>query len=241
MKIREKLLMDVRGLTSEGPITIVAFGDSLTHGALSGTFNYDTVYWNRLRQRINALRDYVPINVINAGIGGATAKDSLSRLDRQVLSHSPDLVIVCFGLNDVNGTLDEYLSSLKIIFERCREVADVIFMTPNTLNTYVAEDTPSKHLEYARVTAQYQNSGRMDQYVTAAIALADSMDIDVCDCYAAWKRLSEREDTTKLLANRINHPVAEMHALFADALYERIFGDMEALVHTESGMYPTKK
>ena len=48
------------------------------------------------------------------------------------------------------------------------------------------------------------------------------MDIPVCDCYSAWKKLSETDDTTQLLANRINHPIAEMHKLFAEMLYPMI-------------------
>jgi hypothetical protein len=47
----------------------------------------------------------------------------------------------------------------------------------------------------------------------------------VCDCYSRWKILSETEDTTMLLVNRINHPKAEMHKLFADMLFETIFED----------------
>ena len=117
MLIKEKLNLDMQGLIEHGPITIVAFGDSVTHGAVvSGEFNYETVYWNRLRKKINELRPYIPVNVINAGIGGISAKGSLDRMDKQVLSHNPDLIIVCFGLNDVNGPLEEYLDSLEEIF-----------------------------------------------------------------------------------------------------------------------------
>ncbi|MBQ5749378.1 MAG: hypothetical protein IIV87_04395, partial [Oscillospiraceae bacterium] len=98
MKIKDKLQLDYAGLVEHGPITIVAFGDSVTHGFLGGEeVDYDTVYWNRLRKKLNAVRSYVPINVINAGIGGITAKDSVSRLETQVLCHRPDLVTVCFG------------------------------------------------------------------------------------------------------------------------------------------------
>ena len=108
MKIKEKINLDVTGLTNHGPIMIVAFGDSVTHGAMGfGEINYEDVYWNRLRKKINAKRNYVPVNIINAGIGGITAAGSLERLDSQVLVHRPDLVIVCFGLNDVNGSLQE--------------------------------------------------------------------------------------------------------------------------------------
>ena len=32
-------------------------------------------------------------------------------------------------------------------------------------------------------------------------------------------------NTTRLLANYINHPTREMHALFAETLYETIFGE----------------
>lgn len=39
------------------------------------------------------------------------------------------------------------------------------------------------------------------------------------------EKLSETEDTTKLLANGINHPVREMHELFANMLFDCIFKD----------------
>ena len=240
MKIKDKILMDVEGLVKEGPITIVAFGDSVTHGALrGGDINYETVYWNLLKKKINNVRNYVPVNVINAGIGGITAKGSIDRMDKQVIAHNPDLVIVCFGLNDINNPLEDYLSSLSVIFERCTNSgADVIFMTPNMLNTYVAEDTEEIHLNYAAVTAEYQNSGRMDLYMNSAVNLAKEMNITVCDCYSKWKELSKSEDTTQMLINRINHPTQEMHELFADSLFKTIFEEnTEVSCEAESTMY----
>lgn len=229
MHIKDKINMDHEGLVNEGPITIVAFGDSVTHGAFArGEINYENVYWNLLRKKINSARSYVPVNVINAGIGGVTAYNSLARMDRQVLAHNPDLVIVCFGLNDVNCKLEEYILSLRIIFQRCIDFGtDVIFMTPNMLNTYVAEDTAPVHKEYAAKTAQYQTGGRMDLYMASAATLAKDMGVAVADCYAKWKELSKTTDTTMLLANRVNHPTKEMHELFADTLYEIIFGDAD--------------
>ena len=229
MKISEKLKLDRKGLTEHGPITIVAFGDSVTHGAVaSGEINYETVYWNRLKQKINNVGSYVPVNVINAGISGITAYSSLERMDKQVLSHNPDLVIVCFGLNDVNEPLDEYTYALDIIFDKCQNSgADVIFMTPNMLNTTVAPDTPEGYANYAAKTAQLQNSGVMDKYMNAAVSLACKKGVKVCDCYSKWKKLSETQDITNLLANRINHPTKDMHELFASSLFEVIFEGTE--------------
>lgn len=99
-------------------------------------------------------------------------------------------------------------------------------MTPNMLNTHVADDTPVEHLDYAEITAQHQNSGRMDAFVDAARACATRCNVTVCDAYAKWKELAEKgEDTTMLLCNRINHPTQEMHQLFADMLYDLIVSD----------------
>ena len=228
MTVKEKLFMELSALDEHGPITIVALGDSVTHGAVAaGEINYETVYWNRLKQKLNAERATIPVNVINAGINGTTAARSVARLDRQVLCHHPDLIIVCFGLNDVNGELDTYLGALRIIFTRCREEseAEIIFMTPNMLNTRVDERTEARFADYAVKTAQMQNEGRMDLYMQSACALAREMGITVCDCYAKWRELSKTQDITALLANYINHPTREMHELFAQSLFEIIMGN----------------
>lgn len=229
MKISEKIKLDYDGLIKFGPINIVAFGDSVTHGCVGvGEVNYDTVYFNRLKNKILDVSNFIPVNVINAGISGITAEMSVCRIESQVMCHNPDLVIVCFGLNDVNGSLDTYLNSLKTIFEKCKTYeTDVIFMTPNMLNTYVADDTDEELKGYAKVTAEIQNNGKMDLYMNEAVSLAKSMNIKVCDCYSKWKKLSETQDTTMLLANRINHPTKEMHELFAKSLFDVIFADTE--------------
>lgn len=52
----------------------------------------------------------------------------MERMDKQVLSHNPDLIIVCFGLNDVNGTLEEYLDSLEEIFVKAKKVMPKLFL-----------------------------------------------------------------------------------------------------------------
>ena len=225
MRIKDKIHLNYDGLVEHGPINIVAFGDSVTHGAVgAGEIDYESVYWNRLRKKILDVRNYVPVNAINAGIGGITASASLARIERDVLSHNPDLIIVCFGLNDVNGSLETYLSSLRTIFEACRgENRDVIFMTPNMLNTRVADDTEEIYMQYAAVTAGYQNGGRMDEYMRNACELAREMGITVCDCYSEWKERSKTEDIMNLLANRINHPIREMHELFTQMLFDLLF------------------
>jgi len=241
MDIRKKINLDKAGLEEHGPITIAVLGDSVTHGCLDGYMDYDMVYWNVLRQKINALRSYMPVNVINAAIGGTTSTEGLKRMERDVISHNPDLVIVCYGLNEVNFPLEEFLTSLKAIFTRLKDVCELIYLTPNMLNSYVADDTPQRHLAYAKVTAEYQRSGKMDLYIEEAKKVADDMGVAVCDCYAKWKQMEKNGiDTTKLLINRVNHPNEEMHRLFADELFKLIFGDEFDTEATSYGMIKEK-
>lgn len=235
MKISEKICMDKAGLVANGPMTIVVFGDSVTQGAFGyKEMNYEATYWSRLRKKINKCNPVVPVNVINAGINGTSAKRSLDRMEDQVLRYKPDLLIVCFGLNDVNNPLEDYVGALREIFKRGMDSgAEVIFMTPNMLNTSVAEDTHPEFYEYAKKTAQMQNEGRFDRYIDAAVALAEEMGVTVCDCYKKWKELAQTQDTTYLLANRVNHPTYDMHELFAQSLFETIFGTEYGNVHVD--------
>ena len=49
MDIREKIYMDYNDFIKNGPINIVALGDSVTHRALAqNEIDYETVYHNRL-------------------------------------------------------------------------------------------------------------------------------------------------------------------------------------------------
>jgi lysophospholipase L1-like esterase len=234
MKITEKIQMDRDGLIKNGSIKIVALGDSVTHGSVVGPkLFHETVYHNRLKNMIYEVRDYVPVTVINSGIGGITASQSLCRLDSQVLAYNPDLVIVCFGLNDINEPLEKFIGALEIIFRKCLDGgAEVIYMSPNMLNDHVCPETEPKYFEYAHKTAEIQNNGTMDRYIYAAIETAKKMGVTVCDCYSEWKRIAKEQDVTMLLANRINHPTVEMHELFARMLFNTIFADCHEIDKT---------
>ncbi len=240
-KIRELVTYNIEKYAARGPVNIVVCGDSVSHGALNGENDYDTVYHNRLRLMINKKWQSMPVNIINTAVGGKRANQALDNFERDVLPHRPDLVIICFGLNDVNNTMEAWHQNLGGLFDKCLENGlECVYMTPNMLNTYRHEDTAEMHWNYAQRTADMQNSGRMDEYMDAARKMAAERGIPVCDCYAEWKALAAAgHDTTAMLCNHINHPTREMHALFAEKLFETIFGFpyAEGSDEAESGMY----
>lgn len=210
----------------KGPINIVAFGDSVTHGCFQhDEFDFEAVYHEKLVRMLRKESPYFPINMINSGIGGITAKDSVKRLQRDVLCYHPDLVIVCFGLNDVNFPIEDYEKGLRDIFAGLLAYGtEVIFMTPNTMNTYINHEvTLPVLLDLAANTAGYQTDGTMDRFMESAVRIAGEFGIPVCDNYAEWKGwMAEGKDTTLLLENGVNHPNRELHTHIAEKLYEMI-------------------
>lgn len=55
--------------------------------------------------------------------------------------------------------------------------------------------------------------------------VAKEKNVPIADAYAEWKALEKKGvDTTAMLVNGMNHPAAEHHHIFADKLYEVIFG-----------------
>ena len=237
MKIMEKFRQKMWDPFGKEAVTIAFLGDSVTQGCfevyttedagLETVYDTENAYHTHLRKLLNHLYPKVPLNIINAGISGGTAGDGAARLQRDVLRFSPDLCVVCFGLNDSCNPAEDapeaYRAALADIFTRLRQQSiEVIFMTPNMMCTAVS---PSIEDETIRGTAasvvQVQNSGRLEQFLTIGKETAAALDIPVCDCYAKWQRLATfGVDTNALLANGINHPTRDMNWLFALSLAE---------------------
>jgi len=218
--------------------TIAFLGDSVTQGCfevyqktdggIETVYDKNCAYHNYFAQAMSVLYPSVPINIINAGISGDIAPHAYERLETDVLSKSPDLVIVCFGLNDSSlgkERVGEYTEALEKIFTRLQEnEIDVIFMTPNMMNTEVSCHIESEFFrDIAKNIANTQNDGTMDLYMDEARKVCEKHGVILCDCYEKWQTMRRcGVDTTELLSNKLNHPTREMNWLFAVSLIETI-------------------
>ena len=239
MKIIEKLnaKQDIYG---EKPVTIAFLGDSVTQGcfecyikeggAIETVFDYKSSYSTRVREMLNILYPQVQVNIINSGISGDSTTNALNRIDRDILPFSPDLVVVSYGLNDAcNGFdfLDKYAENLRIILNRvAANDAEVVFLTQNAMNTKISchlrEEDALKGT--AKMTMNRQNDGVMRAYMNKAKEVALECGAKVCDIYPMWEKLiAGGVDTTELLANKINHPIREIHYYMAMKLIEILF------------------
>lgn len=225
-KIKKKLESN---MDNEG--VLVAFlGDSVTQGCFEiGVCDQRYSYQRAFSEMMGILFPTVPINVINAGIGGDSAPHGLTRVERDLLRHEPDLCVVCYGLNDCGDggeSIDRYVSALRGIFEKIlASGCELIFLTPNMMCTELDPSVTEEWLvNAARDCSRRQNDGSFDAHLDAARALCAELGVPVCDCYAVWKSLRlGGMNVTEHLSNKINHPTREMNRIFAYELIRTIF------------------
>ncbi|MBQ7178672.1 MAG: DUF4838 domain-containing protein [Victivallales bacterium] len=74
--------------------TIVAFGDSIVEGVCGG-IKPEENWLNLLQAKLG--NGY---KLINAGVGGNSAREAMARYERDVLKHNPDVVLIEFGGNN---------------------------------------------------------------------------------------------------------------------------------------------
>ncbi len=163
---------------------IVCHGDSITAGAnLADEEKYPEI-----------LKTLVPHStVLNAGIGGNTSAQGLARLEKDVLSHSPNLVVLLFGTNDSVLTpagqyrvpVEKYGENLRQMILRCRKAkADVILCT---LLPIVPEPYFTRHPKEF-----YDAEGGLEtilqRYRTAAIEVGKELQVPVVDLYQTFEK-----------------------------------------------------
>ena len=238
MKIMKLISKKAQNLNGEKIPTIAFLGDSVTQGCFEiyrknetefeTFFDKKSAYHSYIAEIFTLLFPNVPINIINAGISGDTAEGGLKRLERDVLSHKPDLTVVCYGLNDsMSGmeNIDVYINSLTNIFNRLKSSgSEVIFMTANMMNTKIScHLTDELFKEIAEKSMQIQNDGVLRAYFESGKKAAEKCGIKICDVYSKWEAMAQNGiDTTEMLANKINHPLRELNWIFAYELVSRM-------------------
>ncbi len=235
-ELPHQLLPDPEAEQRDG-LRIVCLGDSVTAGVFelvrTGTYYFGGYIYDE-KSAYPALLENILRNeygcdavIYNAGISGDTAGDGAARLERDVFIREPEIITVCFGLNDVCLEDPEFFKSeLEDLFAAIRAwdpEVKILFLTPNMLATYVHEETKDDYVNYAMANGNVYitKSGMLDRYMETARTVCEEHDIPVCDAYAYWKQIyAEGTDITELLATHVTHPSREMHVIFARMLAE---------------------
>ncbi|MCB2155459.1 arylesterase [bacterium] len=139
--------------TNNWPITndpptgeaIIALGDSLTSGVGASEGN----------TYVDVLSDMIGRPILNSGVPGETTGDALKRLDRDVLSEDPRVVIVLLGGNDMlrRVSQDEQFANLREIVESIQaEGALVVLVGLKEIGFFTEGGYDSRYKVLARET-----------------------------------------------------------------------------------------
>jgi len=204
---------------------IVFFGDSITaqpasdfrdgKGSFVDRFATYLEEQGRWKVVVTPAATVVPASdgqvvIVKAGVGGNDTRMALARIDRDVLAHRPDLVVVMFGVNDENrrgnGNAvppDEYRKNILAIIEKVRQAGgDVLLMT-----------TSMKNLRWSSST------GRLGEYAEVLRGIAREVNCCLVDNYRAWELIPKTGYNYMVyLGTCLNHPGDRGHALFFEGL-----------------------
>jgi acyl-CoA thioesterase I len=151
------------------------------------------------------------IELINAGISGNTSAQGLARMDTDVLAHSPHLMVVMFGMNDiVHATIAEYEANLRAIIQgTSSHGVDVVLMTPN----YVYDEDPARPL------------ARLAEYAETMRRVGRELAVPVADAFATFQDVHNREshEWMRLMSDPV-HPNLRGHQFLAATAAETISG-----------------
>ncbi|OJU98410.1 MAG: hypothetical protein BGO12_12520 [Verrucomicrobia bacterium 61-8] len=207
---------------SQPPVTIVAFGDSVTQGVMEHrVLDSAHVYHRLLLDHLESFFPTTSFSIFNAGVSGDSAANALGRLDRDVLSRNPDLVLIAFGLNDslqgepgLSGFSSSLAAMIRIIKEKTRSA--MLVLTPPFMARKPGPRIHPDHLSIADRIMEAQNTGMLARYASAIRRVAGQHDVPLADVHREWERLAESGlDTDVWLINGLNHPDARGHRLAA--------------------------
>jgi len=138
-------------LSQKHNLRIVAVGSSSTEGtgASGPAKTYPAQLGAILEQRFPGAK----IEVINKGVGGETAAGTVARLDRDVLSFRPDLVIWQLGTNDALRNVDAKTFGTQAVegIRRIRESgADLMLLEPQFLPKQAGNVTYAAYVDAVR-------------------------------------------------------------------------------------------
>jgi lysophospholipase L1-like esterase len=163
-------------MTMSGSDRIVLFGDSITEQG-----DHPNGYVTLLRDTLT--KAYPGISVVGAGISGNKVPQLQERLERDVLSRKPTIVVIYIGINDVwhfekHGTgtpKGEYDSGLRDVILRIQKSgARVILCTPSVIGE---KHSGENHFDIL-----------LDEYSDISRRAAKDLRAEVCDLRKAFVR-----------------------------------------------------
>lgn len=196
-------------------MSIVCFGDSLTAGYQSPTwdvpYTIETPYGTFLQERLGE-----QATVVISGVCGEVTHDMMLRFPHDVVSHTPDYVVILGGTNDLGCHLapPDIFNNLLHMYEQA--LAAGIRPVALTVPSIRMEVNPADRYWLNEFVVQRQHLNQLIRHYCAkqAVACVDLFEATV-------------EPNTLLLAGPYSndglHLTTEGYRKMADLIYEQVF------------------
>ena len=178
-------LLIMLGFKRDKTKKVIFFGDSITQAGVQPN-GYITVMKDMLRHE----GDSADYDLIGAGIGGNKVYDLYLRLEDDVLSKSPDIVVIYVGVNDVwhkssSGTgtdADKFEKFYRAIIKKVQSAnAKVILVTPATIGEKKAY--------------MNQQDGDLNKYSGTIKSIGSDMNLPVVDLRTVFENYEQQHNT----------------------------------------------
>ena len=178
-------LLIMLGFKRDKTKKVIFFGDSITQAGVQPN-GYITVMKDMLRHE----GDSADYDLIGAGIGGNKVYDLYLRLEDDVLSKSPDIVVIYVGVNDVwhkssSGTgtdADKFEKFYRAIIKKVQSAnAKVILVTPATIGEKKAY--------------MNQQDGDLNKYSGIIKSIGSDMNLPVIDLRTLFENYEQQHNT----------------------------------------------
>jgi len=194
---------------------IVFFGDSITQEGIEPK-GYITVIRDILqKQEINSYE------LIGAGVGGNKIYDLYLRIEKDVISRSPDIVVLFIGVNDVwhkttHGTgtdADKFETFYRAVIYKLQSAhAKVILCTPAVIGE-------------KKNNANRQDDD-LDKYSAIIRSIGDDLQLPVCDVRELFKNYIQESNINDFESGILTTDGVHLNELgnriVAEALWEKI-------------------
>jgi lysophospholipase L1-like esterase len=202
----------------ENGSTICFLGNSITHG---GYYHHYINLFYRTRY------PEMKLHFVNCGISGDTSPKAIARLEKDVLPHDPDIVVIMFGMNDVNRSLYShnpgyediklqlnYLNAFKTNLDSLTTILmnqniSIIYLTPTIYDQTVINQTPNN----------FGVNDALGRCKNIIFNLAEYHNIPVINLYDFlndYNKIRQKENPNfSIIGNDRIHPGKEGHLLMA--------------------------
>ena len=228
VKLRESDFVKHQTSSTKATTKVIAFGDSTTakRGSIESLCRYSSTGITK--------RNDLPVQIINAGVGGHNTNHARQRFVKDVLENKPDIVIIQFGINDAavdvwkkppattpRVALKAYVSNLRHFVKQLKkQKRTVILMTPNPLRW-----TPKMRKLYGKPPYKQADKNGFNiflaDYAKQVRQLAKAENVPIIDVYQNFEQfgMTKKQSVNDLLLDGV-HPNATGHRRVADLLIQ---------------------